>query len=545
MKPQRLLHRLRAARHSVFQWLLRPGVLGPVTGGALLLAFPPLEWTPLAWGALAPLLAVLEREGDPAQRRGLRVWFGAGWGMGLVLYVGHYHWMIHAMLGIAGVPLLQFLPFWLAMVGFFALGPAFALTACAWSRVCLGWSLWWTAPLAFMMVDALLLTFPFGGMPWGSLAATQTHTLMAHGIAPVLGGPGVVAILVAANAGWAALSSVPARIADSESPNLPALAAALLAATVAILIWPTPAPPSGPPENRVLRALLVPSDLGVPTPEDSSARLRHYISRTLSTAAPGSRPPRAASAPPLLVIWPESASAEDVSRGKTLVALNEVATLVDGDLILGSDTWDHGREYNSMYLVTSGAFDFQRYDKRQLVPFGEYIPAGFRTLFGRKATAGDEDYAAGDRAPVFPWRGRQLGVAICFESTLPDHMALAVRNGAQVLIVIANDAWLTPAARIHHLRLTTLRALEVGRDALFVSNGGGAAHVSGGQVVRDAPANGLPIRVEARLDTVNTLWVEWGTKMPFALAALVILVRLVVQGLVGFRRPRTPGLPMG
>jgi apolipoprotein N-acyltransferase len=382
-------------------------------------------------------------------------------------------------------------------------------------------------------------------MPWGSLAATQTHTLMAHGIAPVFGGPGVVAIVVAANAGWAALSSVPSRIADADSPNLPAVAAALLAATVAVLVWPTPAPPNGPPENRVLRAVLVPSDLGVPTPEASSVRLRHYIGRTLSLVDSNSRSQRPASAPPQLVIWPESASAGDVSRGKTLVALNEVATLVNGDIILGSDTRDHGREYNSMYLVTSGPFDFQRYDKRQLVPFGEYVPAGFRALFGRKATAGDEDYTVGDRAPVLSWRGRQLGVAICFESTLPKHMALAVRNGAQVLIVIANDAWLTPAARTHHLRLTTLRALEVGRDALFVSNGGLSAHVSGGQVVRDAPANGLPIAVEARLDTAQTLWVEWGTKMPFALAGFVILVRLVVRGLVGLWRPRSPGLPMG
>jgi hypothetical protein len=47
------------------------------------------------------------------------------------------------------------------------------------------------------------------------------------------------------------------------------------------------------------------------------------------------------------------------------------------------------------------------------------------------------------------------------------------------------------------------------------------------------------------LDTAQTLWVEWGTKMPFALAGFVILVRLVVRGLVGLWRPRSPGLPMG
>ncbi|HEX7926846.1 MAG TPA: hypothetical protein VF678_04580, partial [bacterium] len=142
MKPRPLIHRLRAWRRAAFPWLSRPGVLGPVTGGVLLLAFPPLEWTPVAWVALAPLLVVLEGEGDSARRRGVGVWFGAGWGMGLVLAAGNYHWMIRAMVELAGVPLVRFLPFWLAMVAFFALGPALVLAACAVARARLGWALW-------------------------------------------------------------------------------------------------------------------------------------------------------------------------------------------------------------------------------------------------------------------------------------------------------------------------------------------------------------------------------------------------------------------
>ena len=75
MKPARLVHRLRSRQRDLLTWLSRPGVIGPVTGGMLLLAFPPLEWTPLAWVVLAPLLSLLEREGAPARRRGARAWF--------------------------------------------------------------------------------------------------------------------------------------------------------------------------------------------------------------------------------------------------------------------------------------------------------------------------------------------------------------------------------------------------------------------------------------------------------------------------------------
>jgi apolipoprotein N-acyltransferase len=541
MKPRPVMHRLRALRRGLQGWLARPGVLGPVTGGLMLLAFPPLDWTPLAWVALAPLLAVLEVEGDPIRRRGVRVWFGAGWGMGLVLTAGHYHWMIRAMVDIAGVPVLRFVPFWLALVASLALGPAMALAGCAWARARWGWALWWTAPAAFMLVDAVLLRLPFGGMPWGSWAATQPHTLAAAGLAPLLGGPGIVAAMVAVNAGWAALA---AGSGLGRRTIAPALGAALLAVTLAVLIRPQAISEEPPAAGRGLRALLVPSDLGVPTPDESSQRLRHYIGRTLAEAGQVRNLPRQQPPAPLLVIWPESAAAADVSRGKTLVQLHDVATLVEGDILFGSDTRELGRDYNSLYLVTGGTFDFQRYDKRELVPFGEYVPAPFKALFGRKATAGDQDYAAGDRSPALRWRDRTLGVAICFESTLPAHIGAAVRDGAQVLVVIANDAWLTPPARTHHLRLTALRALEAGRDALFVSNGGWTAHVAEGQAVRAVPASGNPLRVEARLESRLTPWVRWGGTLPFAAVALVLAIRLTGFGVALLLRPRSTRLPL-
>ena len=54
---------------------------------------------------------------------------------------------------------------------------------------------------------------------------------------------------------------------------------------------------------------------------------------------------------------------------------------------------------SSVASVQGGAFDFRRYDKRRLVPFGEYVPAGLRWLFPRKLTPGEADYAAGEGPP--------------------------------------------------------------------------------------------------------------------------------------------------
>ena len=124
-------------------------------------------------------------------------------------------------------------------------------------------------------------------------------------------------------------------------------------------------------------------------------------------------------------------------------------------------------------------------------------------------------------------------------------MTEAVRRGAQALVVIANDAWLTPEARTEHLRITALRALEAGRDALFVSNGGWSAHLSGGMVVRAAGAKDAPLAVDARLTSDMTPWARWGVRLPLAVAALAVLLRLGAHGLAYRSRQRPSGLPMG
>jgi apolipoprotein N-acyltransferase len=288
----------------------------------------------------------------------------------------------------------------------------------------------------------------------------------------------------------------------------------------------------------------MPSDLGVPASGGDSQRLRHYIGRTLAAAGQlrSSSPGKVAA--PVLVVWPESAAGSDISRGKTLVELHDVATVVDADILFGSDIRELGRELNSLYLVTGTSFDFQRYDKRNLVPFGEYVPYPFGPLFGRKATAGEQDYSPGDRPPLVRWRDRFLGVAICFESILPHHIAEAVRGGAQILVVIANDTWLTPPAHTHHLRLTALRALEAGREALFVSNGGWTAHLSGGQPVRVVQANRPALLVDARLESHVTPWVRWGLLLPLGLVALAIAIRLAGHGVAYFIGPRSTQLPL-
>lgn len=561
-------------RGSPLAGLGEPVPLAAVTALALLASFPPLGWWPVAWAALAPLTAALARAGTPFRPEpGVRRWLGAGFAFGIVYWAGQFSWLGYTFVDQGGVPPWAALCFYVAFVVLLACVPALAFGVVAGARRA-GLAPTLTLPLAFGAMDLLLGRWPFDGLGWGSLAAPQAHTLAAGLIAPLLGAPGLVAALGFVNSAWAGVLARPAGgrsglLASRPKSRFGRVSAAVPGTlllgilTLALLlpwsgeVWTT-AGAAGE-----MRALLVPGQLTLRelwAGEGTPAAFRTYLLRTFAALeprmpyrlpddrpltqapvpqAPAGQPP-IAQAPaaqatvaqateqrrPLLVVWPESAAMQPLTRGQLLVDLTRVGTLLDADFLLGADAEDPGRVTNALYLVTGGRFDFARYDKLRLVPFGEYVPAGFRWVFGRKLTAGDADYVPGRLPPVLDWRGLPLGLAICFESILPQHARQAVRAGAEVLVVAANEAWLPGYAQAQHVQLTALRAREVGRDALFVSNGGPTALLRGGSVFVRASAAEPALEVRARLSRTLTPWARWGAWGFVALAAAVLMAAL-------------------
>ncbi|HKI99769.1 MAG TPA: apolipoprotein N-acyltransferase [bacterium] len=492
----------------------------------LLAAFPPLEWRGLEWLALAPLAAgLLGRRGSVAG------WTAAGWGYGVLFFAVQFAWLHHAFVGLAGMAWWQFADAFALLMAVLGLLPAAALGGARWL-----WRRWGLSPLVVLPVllagqDALLGVFPFGGMAWGSLAGPQVGTWAARLVVPLLGGAGLVLLVALVGAGWGAWGWA----MGVRGPGRASWAAgAALAGVTLVCAWPAPVPyaPANAPRVPVL---LVPGQLSIAqlnAQRDTPGPLRYYLARTME-ALPGGAGHYPAAAPPRLVVWPESAVPGQVERGKTLVELSELGGLWGADLLLGSNGLEAGREYNSLYLVNGGRFDFLRYDKQRLVPFGEYVPAGFGWLFARKVTAGPGDYAAGSGPPVLAWRGTRLGLAICFESILPAHVRAEVQAGAALLVAAANDAWLTPAARRQHLQITALRGLAVGRDVVLVANGGWSGLLRGGRAVA-LESDGTPLHVWAALREGRTLYARWG---------LLPLGLLSVGLLLGAWRPRRGGRP--
>ncbi|WP_051233966.1 apolipoprotein N-acyltransferase [Halomonas halocynthiae] len=189
-----------------------------------------------------------------------------------------------------------------------------------------------------------------------------------------------------------------------------------------------------------------------------------------------------------LVIWPEAAlpmlqsQAQPVFERATQL-LPEGSGLISG--ILRRDA--QGNIYNS--VISMGAAQGS-YDKRHLVPFGEYLPLDnllrgtldFFDLPLPVVTPG-QSYQ-----PVMHAGETRIGNAICYEIIYADLVAKQARH-SDVILTLSNDSWFGGSiGPLQHLQMARLRALENGRYVVRATSNGVTAIIdSQGNITQQLP----------------------------------------------------------
>jgi apolipoprotein N-acyltransferase len=254
---------------------------------------------------------------------------------------------------------------------------------------------------------------------------------------------------------------------------------------------------------------------------------------------------------PALIVWPETAvsfSLDDPRRREPVLA---VARAAETPLVVGAPHVDRatGRVFNSAFLVDATGVVAGRYDKVQLVPFGEYVPLR-RLLFFADwfVTGGIGEFTPGPAVKLFTSPAGRFGVTICYEAIFPELVRLAFADGAEFLVNITNDAWFgRTAAPYQHLAMATVRAVENQAYVVRAANTGISAIIApDGRIVQ---ASGLFTR-EVVTGTIaprsrTTFYTRYGDV--FARAALgAALLGLLAVGLVrGFSAMRVrPSAPV-
>ncbi|MCB9480326.1 MAG: apolipoprotein N-acyltransferase [Desulfobacteraceae bacterium] len=183
-----------------------------------------------------------------------------------------------------------------------------------------------------------------------------------------------------------------------------------------------------------------------------------------------------------LAIWPETALPYPVFLDKEILYSIDDFAKKNGNLIIG---FLDIKKNNSGYILRNRAQlfplennQFNFYDKIHLVPFGEYIPLKKYFPFFSKFIVPTGEFSPGKSNLTFDHNKIRAGVKICFEIIFPGLVKDQVKNGANIIINLTNDAWFGKTAGPHqHLAISVLRAVENQRTVARCANTGISAHI--------------------------------------------------------------------
>jgi apolipoprotein N-acyltransferase len=142
-------------------------------------------------------------------------------------------------------------------------------------------------------------------------------------------------------------------------------------------------------------------------------------------------------------------------------------------LLAGADRIDSaGKIYNGAVALGKGGQVIQTYDKRHLLPFGEFIPEFLMDLGLSKVTGGVQNFSRGASTRVISIDGiEKFNLAICYEIIFPGQ--IMDDPDSKWILNITNDAWFNDSdGPIQHMRSVCFRAIEEGRAIVRVANNG-------------------------------------------------------------------------
>jgi apolipoprotein N-acyltransferase len=189
------------------------------------------------------------------------------------------------------------------------------------------------------------------------------------------------------------------------------------------------------------------------------------------------------------------------------------------------------RYLNSAFLIGERGVE-ARYDKMQLVPFGEYVPLK-RLLFFVEAIAAEiGDFTPGRESVVFPLDGAPFGTVICYEVIFPDLFRRFVSGGATFMVNITNDAWFGDSSGpLQHLQTVPLRAVENGVAVVRAANTGVSALVSPRGAI--GPTLGLSQRGALTVEVLPrrraTFYTRHGDVFAYAMSAVTAAALVAAQ----------------
>jgi apolipoprotein N-acyltransferase len=455
-------------------------LIAVLSGLAMGFGFQPYAIWPLSFVGIAGL--AIAAHGTRARRA-----FLVGYLFGVAMLGVAISW-VRVIIGGGGVAILGVV----GLIGFEAL--AFALAGVAFTLVgrLRGWPV--LAAAAWTGVEYLYAHYPFGGFGWTRIGYTAVDSPVA-GLYPIIGVAGVsfVMALLGLMVGWLVLKLI-SRLGERSRGTVRSWLVRLAIPPAAVWLivigsgfafadW-NPGPASGTGKSAKVGIVQgnVPGK-GI----DALGRMRtvtenhlQETTRLMDRVRNGNEPK------PDFVLWPENSTDIDPTHDPITHAQVQSAAHIAGVPIFVGAAMDgpgpDQRQISGLWWDPHRGGPVARYNKRNLVPFGEWIP--FRDqllplfpvlkLVGAQGVPGTKPGAltvpmniAGHQRQV------TVGDMICFELAYDDTVYDTVTHGAQLLTVQSNNATYIGTGQVdQQFAITRARAMELRREiAVATTNG--------------------------------------------------------------------------
>lgn len=374
----------------------------------------------------------------------------------------------------------------------------------------------------------LLLLYPAGwvvfewlqgyvmtGFAWMQLGYTQIDLPLA-GLAPVLGNHGVGGAVAITAGALALFSSQRRRLCASYVVSLliPVMVLWISAALMKTINWTERH--GAPVKVSVIQGNIAQQDKWKPQMKQPTMKLYRDLSLAQSNVD--------------LIVWPETAIPDYRFRVVPyLQQLSHELKARDTDLLLGIFIKNEERRVvNSVLNIHGGV-----YEKRHLVPLGEYIPLRFLVeFFNRFVKIPMSDIASGsENQSLLTAAGIPLGMSICFEDAFARDVIKDLPE-AKVLVNVSNDAWFEDSHEPHqHHTIARMRALETGRYMIRSTNTGITAIIGPhGNIIKQLPQFVTAVlTAEVQPFDGATPFVRWGDWLIVGLCALLLLAFAMME----------------
>jgi apolipoprotein N-acyltransferase len=211
-----------------------------------------------------------------------------------------------------------------------------------------------------------------------------------------------------------------------------------------------------------------------------------------------------------LIVWPETAVPVAYEYPARIVAdyrfmVKELLNSARAPFLIGTlDTKDKKEfdiDYNAAFMIRKNKGITERYYKRHIVPFGEYVPLAEYMPWlvdyigmGRGLTPGDSS------KPIEIREGVYAGVSICFEDVFPYITRDQVLNGANMLLTITNDAWYPNSDEPEqHLANSIFRAIETRLPYVRCGNNSTSCYISPYGQILDSVSKKFDLKLKREL----------------------------------------------